>query len=608
MRNYFLIALLIAIPIITKAQYDVDLDNITIVENRLSVPLGESSRSIDVITKQEIQDLQVQNINEVLLQVGGIDLRRRGANGVQADISFRGSTFEQVLVLLNGIKITDPQTAHHVLNLPLDLEVVERIEVVKGPAGRIYGQGAFAGAVNIVTKNPEESYVGLQAKAGRYDVLGGKVSANLKTGESKTYVSYGFEHTPTGFRPNADYKRHNLFLQSSINTKGSRIDLTGAYVANGFGANNFYAGPGDSLSFEQVNTLFLSAQSKYTISKLALKPAVYFRRNTDHYIYTRKNPAIYENNHNSRVVGAMLNSSYPLAKNHVLGFGFETRGDYLTSTNLGDRSRAVFTSNLELKSYLFNERLKVYSGFTFNHYSDFGSSVLAGIDASYQIENHFNVFANIGNTFRTPSYTELYYEDFSNVGNPNLKEESALNYELGFKYVNADLFGQISYFRREGSDIIDWIQQDINGSLKWQPGNFSSLNSQGIDFSAYKKIASIGILDRVRLSYTYVVNDLEQAENQLSRYALEQINHQVNFSTFWKYKDLKWSTTYRFIDRVATENYGVWDASVSYNFKQTDFALTVNNIFEKEYEEFPGLTMPKGWWTFQIQTKLWRDK
>ena len=182
MRNYFLIALLIAIPIITKAQYDVDLDNITIVENRLSVPLGESSRSIDVITKQEIQDLQVQNINEVLLQVGGIDLRRRGANGVQADISFRGSTFEQVLVLLNGIKITDPQTAHHVLNLPLDLEVVERIEVVKGPAGRIYGQGAFAGAVNIVTKNPEESYVGLQAKAGRYDVLGGKVSANLKTG------------------------------------------------------------------------------------------------------------------------------------------------------------------------------------------------------------------------------------------------------------------------------------------------------------------------------------------------------------------------------------------------------------------------------------------
>jgi iron complex outermembrane receptor protein len=84
-----------------------------------------------------------------------MDIRRRGANGVQSDVSFRGSSFEQVLLLINGIRMNDSQTGHNSLNLPVDLGDVERIEVIKGPAARRFGQNAYAGAINIITKiNP----------------------------------------------------------------------------------------------------------------------------------------------------------------------------------------------------------------------------------------------------------------------------------------------------------------------------------------------------------------------------------------------------------------------------------------------------------------------
>ena len=108
-----------------------DIEEVTILANRLEIPFSEESRSIAIISQREIQAQNALSINELLQTVSGLDLRQRGANGVQADLSIRGGTFEQSLVLIDGVRMTDPQTGHHLMSLPLHLQDIERIEIIR---------------------------------------------------------------------------------------------------------------------------------------------------------------------------------------------------------------------------------------------------------------------------------------------------------------------------------------------------------------------------------------------------------------------------------------------------------------------------------------------
>lgn len=128
------------------------LDSVTITSNRIDIPFKENSRTITVITAADIKNSAAVNVADLLQQFAGVDIRRRGTGGSQADLHIRGGGFDQTLLLIDGIKMDDSQTGHHTMNAALPLEVIERIEIIKGPAARIFGQNAFTGAINIVTK------------------------------------------------------------------------------------------------------------------------------------------------------------------------------------------------------------------------------------------------------------------------------------------------------------------------------------------------------------------------------------------------------------------------------------------------------------------------
>src|SRR5690606_5331452 len=142
------------------------LNEVLIQGNRLQIQLSEQNRNVDVLTAEEIQKLPARSINELLTYVSGVDIRQRGPFGTQSDISLDGGSFEQTLILLNGIKITDQQTAHNTLNLPVPTEAIERIEILRGPAARVYGINSLTGAINIVTKSPAASAIFANVFAG----------------------------------------------------------------------------------------------------------------------------------------------------------------------------------------------------------------------------------------------------------------------------------------------------------------------------------------------------------------------------------------------------------------------------------------------------------
>ena len=129
----------------------VSLDEVTVSESKISLPFSQKYRSIEIISSEAIIESGARNIIDILQQVSGVDIRRRGSAGTQADLYIRGGGFDQTLLLIDGMKMDDIQTGHHTLNLLLPIHLVERIEIIKGPAARIFGQNAFNGAINIIS-------------------------------------------------------------------------------------------------------------------------------------------------------------------------------------------------------------------------------------------------------------------------------------------------------------------------------------------------------------------------------------------------------------------------------------------------------------------------
>lgn len=607
----FITIIMLSVYWLSAQSSDKAFDQVVIKDNRLSTKLGQESRFVDVLSKDEIKRMPVNNIGALLQYIGGIDIRQRGPNGVQSDLSLRGGSFEQVLILINGIKVIDPQTGHHVMNLPIDLEVIERIEVIKGPAARIYGQNAFAGAINIVTKVPTKEYLGMNLLTGTHKLRGGKGSIVRHKKNRKSYFSASLERSE-GYRDYTDYERVNFFIQNEFKWKKNHVTLMGSYVNNGFGGSNFYAGPYDSLSYETVRTALAAAIYKRPIKSGLIKAQVYHRWNHDNYIFNRLNPSLYENNHFSNVTGAEFNVNKSVTNFLILGAGIEGRIESLKSNNLGNHDRKIGSAYLETRFHFLKNKIHVTPGVSYHYYTDFGPKFFYGVDANVAITKKISAFGGVGTTYRVPSYTELYYSDRSNVGNANLKPEQALTYEVGLKYTGKYILFQGSYFKRDGRDIIDWtkvpIQVDTNIVEKWKPSNISKLPMEGIDASLVLKVNKFSFLSplrTVRLSYTMLDGSLINPTNKVSKYTLEHINQQVNLSTQWGILSfLHFNMGVRYIDRITTDNYTVMDLGFGGKFLGIYVNAQLNNVLNTAYEEYPAITMPGRWWRVEVGYKF----
>ena len=221
---------------------------------------------------------------DLLQEVAGVDIRRRGTGGMQSDLYIRGGSFDQTLLLVNGMKMEDAQTGHHTMNMAIPLETIERIEIIKGPAARVFGQNAFTGAINIVTKKPSSEVNSVGFQVGSYN----QQNAMATVGHSfdKTAVmAHASVFTTDGYRYNTDYNNQNYFLKSSFKTKNLPIDLLAVFQERKFGANGFYASPSAQDQYEETQTSLVGFSSVYKTERLTLKPRLYWRRNQDMYLF-----------------------------------------------------------------------------------------------------------------------------------------------------------------------------------------------------------------------------------------------------------------------------------------------------------------------------------
>ncbi|WP_299177036.1 TonB-dependent siderophore receptor [uncultured Chryseobacterium sp.] len=579
-----------------------DIESIEIQEKFISTPYKNANHNITVITKEEILASPAKSIDEILQQIPGMDIRRRGANGVQSDLSFRGSSFEQVLLLLNGIRMNDSQTGHNSMNLPLDLEDVERIEVVKGPAARRFGQNAYAGVINIITKTTSGKRVKISAEGGDYETYG--FGLNAQMGNEKFAQSLQSNYNSSqGYMYNTDYEIRNIFYHNQLNIKNGAIKLQAGFSEKKFGANGFYASPLATEQYEEVQASIVSVAHQQTFGKVRLNSNIYWRRGQDMYLFNREKPEIYRNMHIGNNAGGEVNSSYSWGLG-TTGLGVELRKEFLASNNLGDRNRFVSQVFFEHHFSLLENKLNISPGISWANYSKEGNFFYPGLDVGYSFDAHHKVYGNVAKVSRVPTFTDLYYSSKTEQGNAELVPENAVSAEIGYQFRNAKLLAKISGFMRNSDNSIDWVKNSLQDPI-WYAQNVGKIDTKGMEIELNYKAS-----DWLRGSagYTYLDTSLKESNETVSRYVLDNLKHQ--FIAKLETKFLHFFTNelvYRYNERVNLGSYNLLDEKISFVKNNFSVYALINNITNTKYTETFGVQMPNRWFhiglTYTINVK-----
>lgn len=571
------------------AQKTQKIPEVIIQSTRIDLPFAQNSHTIKLISSEEIKNSTAQNVADLLQQVPGLDVRRRGTDGMQSDLYIRGGSFNQTLLLIDGIKADDAQTGHHTMNMIIPMENIERIEVIKGPAARIFGQNAFGGAINIVTKSNLEDQLTLKLGGGSYARFNGEIGAAINTKTTAHQFQYA-RNASKGYRYNTDYKNDNFYLKSSFKTKKAVYNVLAIFNQRKFGANGFYASPKFIDQYEETQTSLIGVSTEYKIKQLTLKPRIYWRRNQDNYFFLRQNPSFIENFHISNKVGAELNANYR-SKLGISGFGFELAQTYLASNNLGKRQRTAVNLFVEHRMTFFKDKLDITPGVAVNYITDFKFHAFPGIDLGYKINKNFKLYGNVGYTYRIPTYTELFYASPTTLGNQNLKTERAFAQEFGANFNNKFVFVSLVGFHREAFDLIDYTKAEE--AAIFTANNIRKVNTLGLESTVNFGFKFLDQQQNFNLGYTFMKDIIRGLDVPFSRYTLNSMKHQftANFD-FALVKGVRTNVAYRFVERADGNTYNVWDAKMMFQIKTFEIAAIMNNIYDIQYTETNLVPMP----------------
>ena len=577
------------------------LDTVLIKSTRIDLPFKENARTIQVISAEFIKNSAATNVADLLQQVAGVDIRRRGTAGSQADLYIRGGGFDQTLLLIDGIKMDDAQTGHHTMNAALPIEVIERIEIIKGPAARVFGQNAFTGAINIVTKSTLANTASVNIEAGSFGQLNGSVTVG-KEFENASIIAHVGILTSDGYRHNSDYENKNYLLKGVFNKKEQPIEVIATFFDKKFGANGFYASATATEQYEETQSSLFGASTTFRTEKFKITPRVYWKRGQDEYVYIRDNPSVYRNLHITNKVGVETNASYT-SDIGITGFGVDISRVFISSNNLGKRNRTMANLFLEHRFKFADGKIDITPGVAVTYFSDFKFHAFPGLDIGFKLSDNLKAYGNLGVTYRIPTYTDLYYNDRSTIGNSNLKPEEAFAQEIGLKFNSGRFTSSVAIFNRDADNLIDFIRPDVTS--KYEATNIAKVNTKGFELNTDYRFKLNEFNQTLSFGYNYLNDDILDQNKDLSRYSLNTLKHQ--FITRFEsklFKNVRQNIIYKHAERTIGTSYNVWDASVIVAVNTFNFTVTANNIFNAEYIESGFVPMPPSSLLFGLRYNL----
>jgi outer membrane cobalamin receptor len=543
------------------------------------IPLSESNRSVAAFDTSA-QPLLYNSIVDYLELDPAVDLRQREVDGVQADLSIRGSSFEQSLVLLNGLRINDAQSGHHDLDIPLPLDAISRIEVLHGVGSTLYGADAVGGAVNFITAKPAASEIRASLGFGSFGLNQQSLVGSYARGGWSEQVAAARDDA-SGFRFDRDYRSSAISSETRFESLWGETDVLLAGSDRPFGADQFY---GNFPSWERTKSWFASIDQ--AIGKNT-DLAFGYRRHSDEFVLVRDNPSLYENNHISQSWEGAVRRRTAIQSHSTVAYGLEADADEIDSNNLGhhSRNRGAGYLNFDLQ---FWKRVFVSLGTREEIFSGGRNEFVPTVAGGVWLGRGVRLRASASRGFRLPTYTDLYYSDPANLGNPLLKPESAWGFEAGPEWnsggrLSAELTG---FYRRESNDI-DYVK--YSASAPWQATNIGRLDFTGIE-----------ALFRVRLSHqelTFGYTGLHGSEppqpGLISKYVFDYPSHNATFAWFGQIKNvIALRNRVGVTQRFGQDAYPLWDFAVSRIDGRVRPYLQLSNLSNTGYEEIPSVSMP----------------
>lgn len=623
--------------LIVQAQYS--FDTVQVIAVQVPLKINETGRNITVLTAKQIEAMPATSLDEILQTVPGLEVQSRGGFGAQGDILLRGSTFTQVLILVDGMKLNDPLTGHFNSYIPVTPAEIERIEILRGAAAAMYGSDAVGGVINIITKTFSNTKEGVHLSGtlnyGDHKLVSGHQGFSVKKGAATFGGGFSMNQSEGEFYPEKSIDTttildaYNNFFD--IKTMGASFSYQfkndfvlrarSAYDYRDFGARHFYTTSTFDKSVETVANWWNHVQIAKTTRSSATDFNAAYKYNTDEFVFSPDFPST--NNHTSQFLNFTLNHLQILNENITLKAGAQVDQRQIESNDRGDHEDLHYGAYAMgvYRNNGLNLSLSLRGDYDNNYEFEFSPQV----NISYVLPA-LVIRGSAGRSIRAADYTERYVSNNlqnltpgRSLGNPDLLAERGWSEEIGLDYsISKDWQLKVTAFARQSTNLIDYVstnQTEIGsvseiGSLQENANyffakNITDVHTEGfeVESNLNQKLGDDASL-QWNLGYTYLKtsNEEEVVSVYISSHAKHLFTTRLMFN--WKRFDCSVSGLYKErngriasgIDSELSKSYALWNVRLGLGITENfGFNLQVQNVFDQQYQNILGARMPGRW-------------
>ena len=591
------------------------LEDMVVTATRTESKMVDVPVNTTVISAEKIADRHYLDVADALKDVPGANVLDTGVGAYEKKVVLNGD--ERVLVLVDGKRVNiDMGTmsrASYDLNQMPDVSLIERIEVVKGHGGALYGSDAVGGVINIITKKMDHSYGKVSMGFGSHQARDAKAMYTIKEGKTGVMVAaskykQGYhEYKDAKTEANKRWPAASTYENEKVSVKLSQelsetSNLELGYDFSKFEGVRSYSTKAKSASFSNKKTNDFYAKYDWTVNDKDQGFIQLYRNKYDYY----NAGDMYETD-----TGFEAQQNITLSDNNrlVVGASYRKAKALNATSYTAEKSinnKAVFLSD----QWEFAPSWTLDAGVRYDKHSTAGSKTTWSAGLNKKFDENSHAYFNWGQVFKAPTLDDLYYysvmdyrgSKYENYGNPNLKPEKGDSWTIGYGTKIADRTSvNISYFQSKLEDAIDWdTTYSDNGSVSIAR-NVDKQKKNGMELSVGHELNDNWDLEA---SYTYI----RVKNNNHGNGYVRDANYIPNMYRFGvRYHDDLWNADLFLrggsgADKSAyvDSKYMTLDMSVAYKAtKDLSFYAKGYNLFNKAYAESAGVN--GGTYTYPAQ-------
>jgi outer membrane cobalamin receptor len=584
-------------PVVTQAVSEAE--TVVVAATRIPRSVRDVGVSVSVVPRETIEELNAQNVGEVLEDVTDARVNSYGAMGAGREITLRGSTANQVLVMVDGRPVNLPSLGVADLSM-FPADQIERIEVIRGPGSVLYGAGALAGVVNIITRNPPEKLrTDVSASYGTKNTRIFQLDNGAKIGDLG-YLIMASQNASDGWRENSACDGYHLAGKLDYDmTPESRLVFNSGFSRQNKGVPGSTSWPSPNAK-QYDRQYWFDLTHKYEFeTNSCLTSKAFLNQNWQEF----KNPDSFTDTiSRNQKAGLDVQQTLPVGERQLLLGGIYLENDYVNihatnNVSIIGGNRDLFTGAAFLQDEIkLLEQFSATPGLRCDIQSKWGAELSPKLSALYKITDLTRLKASVGRGFRAPTVDDLYWREEYCEGNPDLKPEESFSYDAGIQQeLGAKSMIGVYLFQSHMKNLIAWFD-DGKGVYKAQNVNDAFL--QGLETEL-----NIQITDEISGGLNYTLLGAEDTSGTYDGKTLtyrpkNKVGGRLGYQSKWGLK-LSVNAEYTdsvYVNRANTKELGGFLTLGAYAaqtiVKGVEIFARGDNILDKQYQLVNGYPMP----------------